>query len=221
MKLMTFYTPSHAEMYNNWFMRSLREVGFPEKDLITVGVDEQLGSGTFRSPGFCETATKKVWAISNQLWEMDEGDILVFSDCDIQFFQPFMPEIEKKLEGADLVAQADMRGFQFICAGFVGMRVTDAMRLMWQFVGHSTPKYPHAEQDQSALNEHKGMVTVDILSRRYWTTGLITMDYWTGWDFEIPEDIIMHHATFAIGIENKIVLMNKVREKVYNRRDKH
>ena len=39
---------------------------------------------------------------------------------------------------------------------------------------------------------------------------------WSGEDFNIPENIVSHHANWVIGIDNKIKIMDIVREK-YNK----
>ena len=51
-------------------------------------------------------------------------------------------------------------------------------------------------------------------SNKYWTVGFSTGGIvWTGQDIVFPDEIIVHHANFTIGVNNKIELMNKVREK--------
>ena len=36
---------------------------------------------------------------------------------------------------------------------------------------------------------------------------------WDGQDFNIPADIIMHHANWIVGVQNKIKLLNLVKDK--------
>jgi len=212
MKLLTFVTPSHSELYEDWFLASLDSIGFNRSDLVTC-FGEQNGSGTFKQPGFCETVTRKAWAIHTQLGKMVDGDILVFSDCDVQFFGPFMAEIEENLESVDVTGQADKRGHQ-VCAGFVAMSVNESTTALWELAALDTHKYPDKEQDQTALNSHLKNMSHNVLSDRYWTVGKIKLAYWDGYDFDIPDDIIMHHANFAVGMDRKLELMDKVYQKV-------
>jgi hypothetical protein len=53
-------------------------------------------------------------------------------------------------------------------------------------------------------------------SNLYWTVGFSTNgEVWNGQDINVP-NIIMHHANFTIGVNNKIKLMSLVRSKINN-----
>jgi hypothetical protein len=57
-----------------------------------------------------------------------------------------------------------------------------------------------------------------FLSTRFFTPGMYSNRIWTSsFDFRVPSSIIMHHANWTIGVENKIAQLKYVRE-LLNRR---
>ena len=52
-----------------------------------------------------------------------------------------------------------------------------------------------------------------FLSKRFFTFGHIVPRPWNGEDFDIRNDILVHHANWVAGIDNKIKILDLVREK--------
>ena len=74
-------------------------------------------------------------------------------------------------------------------------------------------KKNYSLEDQTTLNKHIHMVKSKFLSNKFFTIGQL-IHVWRGQDFEIPYSILMHHANWTEGIDNKIRLLDKVKEKV-------
>ena len=72
-------------------------------------------------------------------------------------------------------------------------------------------------EDQTTLNRHIHMVKHKFLSNKFFTIGHLIYRAWNGEDFNINYPILMHHANWVEGIENKIKILDIVRKKIENR----
>ena len=70
-------------------------------------------------------------------------------------------------------------------------------------------------EDQTTLTDHRGLCRHKFLSRKFFTFGHTMTKPWEGEDFDLPEDVVSHHANWVIGIDRKIKIMDIAREK-YN-----
>lgn len=58
-KIYTFYTTSHKELYEDWFLASLKETN-PNLELIVRNFDQECASGQYMSDGWMDTMHKKM-----------------------------------------------------------------------------------------------------------------------------------------------------------------
>jgi len=68
-------------------------------------------------------------------------------------------------------------------------------------------------EDQTSLNDNLHMVKHKRLSHRFFNVAHYLNGVWNNRDFNIPNDIIIHHANWTIGVQNKIELLKLVRSK--------
>lgn len=213
MKLYTFYSDSHQELYEKYFLKSFKEHNLGDSFELDVTKVEQKGSGDFNSKGFNETMLEKLQVLKRAVLE-NPNKPFVFADCDIQFFKNFHDDILSYIDDTtDLVAQSDNGT---ICAGFFVARGTKVMKKFLDYIYDVTPKYAN---DQVAINANKGRVRYKLLPKdKYFTIASVNgAQVWHGQqDFELPSNILVHHANFTIGVPNKIQLFQYIQHHMKN-----
>ena len=206
MKLYTFYTDSHQSMYEEVFLPSL----IPnEYELIAKKFDQHCPSGDFDSEGWDITMRNKAELILQAI-EDNWGEVFVYVDCDVQFFQPTKDYIIESMGNADLICQNDMHSY---CAGFVAVRANEKTQELYKKVIADTPK---CGDDQRALNgvlrRERRIVKVKKFDNRIFTIAMAERAIWHGKEVTVPNNLLAHHANWTVGIENKLKLMEMVRK---------
>jgi len=205
MKVYTYYTESHKNMFDNYFSKTIEDL-----EIKAFIGEQECKSGEYYSTGWKTTTMKKVDVFINAVKE-NMGDIFVFSDVDIQFFGPIKDSLLQELGDFDIAIQNDYNGG--LCSGFFICRGNERTLNMFESMKNNGHLYA---EDQYALNMNLHLCKVTVLSTRFWTFGQFG-GQWKGQIFDIPENILMHHANWTEGINNKIKLLDIVREK-YNLR---
>lgn len=215
-KLYAFYTPSHKELVDNWFKPSLQD----EYELVLELHEQECPSGSFMSPGWKKTMHRKLDLILRAIKE-SWGGVFVHSDIDIQFFRPTKDELVKALEHADIVVQRDdPKGG--ICAGFFACRANKKTLQLWQTIKQLVDQNPRMH-DQDYLNvlllKNKiAGLRWDYLPTTFFGGGTLTAKLWTpGRPLPVPEDIMIHHANYTVGVKNKIKQLAYVKQVVERR----
>ena len=204
MKAYTLFSPSHAILYDNYFIRTLPQ----EFELDVTHVPQECSSANFYSEGWATTCYRKVELFYKACKE-NMGGFFVFFDPDIQFFGNVKDIMLEELGECDIACQDDLDTFssgQFIC------RCNDNTLYMFNRMLEN-----YRLEDQTTLNDHLYMCKHKFLSRRFFTYAHFFPGVWQGKDFDIPDDIITHHANWVVGVENKMNILDIVRRK-YNRK---
>lgn len=213
MKLYTFYTDSHKELYEDYFKKTWDENKLDKSFDLVVDYFPQESGGNFMDEGWNLTMKKKVKYILKSI-EDTWGESFIHADCDIQFFGDFKKDIKDKLEKNDLVAQRDE---SLLCAGFFACKSNEKTKELWEKVYNNIDKFGN---DQLALNSLKGDVKTDFLDEKYFNISFVYNGVWTVESKVdanlIPKDIYIHHANWTVGVNNKIKMMNYVRENKNN-----
>jgi len=235
MKLYALYTPSHEIFKDRWFLPTLREA----YELVLEKCEPYCPSGSFMSEGWMKVMSRRIDLILRAVDENPDR-VFVVSDVDIQFFGPTRPAIERFMRGLDFAAQKDasdrlkarmpeMSGH--LCAGFFACRGNEKTRRLWQDVRRYCEENP-GRHDQHALNallngfkarkrRNRYGIRWDYLPPSFFGPGpyLGKGDWHPGREFELPEKILLHHANWTKGIENKLRQLEHVRAKVGRRRE--
>jgi GR25 family glycosyltransferase involved in LPS biosynthesis len=190
------------------FERSLYKV-HPDLEIKYMALDS---AGSYKTPGWLSAMKQKLELIYECLCDADDEDeIFMYSDLDIQFFAPFRSYIEELLMTNDIVFQNDCPEY---CTGFFACKKTDAVKDLFK-TAITLLKYK-SECDQTVINEVIHVfpsIVKYVLPNEFFTVGMHGGKVWDGEEFEIPENIIMHHANWTVGIDNKIKLLEQVRAK--------
>ena len=201
MKLYTIYTPSHKSMYEDYFLKTLPN----EFELISNEIPQECESGEFYEDGWDKTCFRKV-ELFLRACEENMDEIFVYSDVDIQFFGKIKDELIAQLGDFDIACQNDTA--HYYCSGFFICRANKRTLNMFREMVRN-----YSAEDQTTLNKHIHLCRSKFLSPKFFTIGHLLNTAWTGQEFNINGEILMHHSNWVSGINNKIKLMELVREK--------
>ncbi|MEM9022401.1 MAG: putative nucleotide-diphospho-sugar transferase, partial [Bacteroidota bacterium] len=99
------------------------------------------------------------------------------------------------------------------CAGFFICRANDRTITLFRTIRKRLGRFSN---DQMALNHylHAQKVPFKKFDGRVYTVGQTIHKRWEGEPVKVPDNIIVHHANYTVGVNNKIKLMNMVRNQV-------
>ena len=202
----TFYSDSHSELFNNYFLPSFNEHLSESFVLYTMNIEQKCETGEFNTEGFSETMADKLVLIKRAIAD-NKDTPFVYADCDIQFFGDFRNDID--LSGVDIVCQEDRDS---LCAGFFFARGTERFENYIDLIIENNNTVPN---DQILFNEYSNSMNWRLLPRKkYYTVGNFISDVWDGDPIIVPKDVVVHHANYTIGLPNKIKLMNEVKKQL-------
>lgn len=205
MNLFTTFTPSHRCLYENYFLKTLPD----EFNLHVIEDDQQhCKTGSFYQEGWDKTCYKKV-ELFIKACEESMGSHFFYCDVDVQFFGKVAEQLLLEIEDYDIACQEDIGSF---CSGVFICKANETTLNMFK-----TMKDNYVKEDQTTLNNHLYMCKHKKLSHKFFTFGHVVPRPWQGEQFEIPKDILVHHANWVVGIKNKMRIMDYVRERLIER----
>lgn len=226
MKLISTYTESHKVFKDKWFLPSLRD----KYDLELIKCPDSHG-GAYMDKEWSKAVLFKADVIIETI-KKNWGKVFIYSDVDIQFFQPTKNILLKHIANNDIVCQKD-DPFGQLCTGFWAAKANRRVLRVWKQVRKYIPK---EKRDQLVFNkiikrEQRGKRLSAILQNIFYgnckysslpksflSGGILTGKLWEpGMELLVPEDIVLHHANWTMGIENKIAQLKYVRKVVDSR----
>lgn len=210
MNLYTYYSNSHQDIYENYFLKTFYDNKLENNfDLIPFKVKQRSKTGNFDTEGFNTTTKDKINILLDAVHD-NWNDWFIFSDSDVQFFKDFYNDIVlRKKEDVDIIAQQDFGGT--VCTGFFMAKGNERTEALFKKVYDTSDSF----NDQMALNSIKNnFINWDLLplDRYFSIWKLNNGDLWRGEKhFNVPKSIFVHHANYTIGIENKIELLEFVK----------
>jgi hypothetical protein len=208
MKLISIYTESHLVFKENWFVPSLKD-NFD----LRLHFYKGKGSGEFMKKDWLEAVLFKADTIIQSIKDLD-GETLVYSDVDVQFFAPVQPVIEQALGTNDIVCQLS-RPHGELCTGFFVLKANPATRALWEEVRTSIPS---EGRDQPAFNRILRSMThirFDHFPTTIFGGGTFCTKRWQpGEKIHIPLNPCLHHANCTVGLENKFRQLEYVKSVV-------
>ena len=211
MKIYTFLAEGQKFMYENYFLSSLPQDCEPH---ATIHTDPYVDFG---APSFSERARSKLNFMAEVCRE-NLGETIVFADADVQFFGTLKKTLLEELGEFDIACQQGGVYTCFgLCTGFFVCRCNDVTLKLF---GNMQRFF--RRDDQYSLNEQRWICKHKCLSpSRFFTIGhvmLLNQHWEPGIDFDIPAQLLVHHASGAIGLEKKLKLLDAVRMKVNNKK---
>lgn len=205
MKAYCFYTPSHSVFYKDWFKPSASK----EFDIVPYEYPEQISkSSEYAKNGWRETQYNKTLYWKKAV-EDNMGDIIICCDVDIQFLNKSKNYLVGALKDGDLAFQQNQKGGK-ICSGFFVCRCSLVTQNFFEIVARRLKKIMHIDgggeqyEMQKLIEEpwYKDKINLVKLSHdRIWTPG---KNYENFAELNIPEEIMVHHANWTEGKDNKL-----------------
>lgn len=213
-------TPSHEILRDKYFLPSIKD----DFEVIIENANQTCSSSSFMSQGWTKTTIKKVDLIIKAIHD-NWGSFFVFSDLDIQFFQPMEETITTLLGDNDLIIQKNCPS-GVLCTGFFVCKANEKTLALWSDVKKIMENNPE-QSDQITLNQcikrnsakNPYDVKWDYLPITFFGGGTLTGTSWfPGKKLSIPKGIFMHHANWTKGIKNKIAQLKYVKAEVEKQR---
>jgi len=197
----TFFTETHR-IFLKYFLNTFPFD--PDIDLNIQFMPQECVTGEFEDTGWMKTMTRKVQYILTSFNELKNGDIFIHSDADIVFLKPYKDNILQELGDKDIIFQSDVGT---ACMGFFVCRVNEKTKKLFTTLLQILPEHKHDQHAVNFLLKNNNELKASLLSRRFFNYGFNGRHY-TGEDTIIlPSDIILLHANFTVGIENKTKLL--------------
>lgn len=202
-KMILIYTPSHYVLRDQWFLPTLQD----DFELEHHDLSQVCKSASFMEAGWLDLMHQRLDILIKAISE-NMGDIIVYSDVDIQFFRPFKDLIYPMMENKDILVQRN-RPIGSVCAGFYFCRCNEKTLKLHHNIKQYMLTHP-GSNDQDGMDYLLRINNVDdiswaLLPDEFYNPGMRTGKRWSPGDqLTIPNTIILHHACWTVGIENKI-----------------
>lgn len=240
MRFCATYSDSHRPFLDKFFLKTFPfESGV---SLILERMPQKCSTGWLFAEGWRDQMIEKQKFINKNLQTFFVDEILVFCDVDISFYGDVKEDLIECLGDNDIAFMKDHNSDQFgRCGGFFILNSNDKMRNLFgqvlsnlsSFNEREATTFNTSEQQtiNSALNSMPDLKWT-YLPSRYYTHGLYTEGlknfseenqsglWWENKDEEekenvfIPDDMKVHHANWASGVDNKMGLL----EFIYNKK---
>jgi hypothetical protein len=208
MKLFTCLTPSHTSLFERHFEPSvaLSGLGLQPPRLLP-----ERAESAYDTPGFRRSCELKIDYLLEAL--STETEPFVFSDVDVCFYGSV---VEDLLELADpdfgrqgVLFQSD--GPERACSGFMLWHPSSSTRDLVGSVRKVMTDQELMDQDafHHVMRERK--MHPALLPERYWTVGRMGQRWLPGMTVRPPKNLLMHHANWTVGVENKLRLLAAVK----------
>lgn len=223
MKLFTSYTDSHIPMMEEFFLPTL-PTGI---ELVKYHVPNIFG-GNMVGKDWRKIAIARWEWLVDELNKQEKGSIVLFTDVDIQWFDPdFVSKVPELLGDNDAAYQHDL--IREACCGFHIIRCSEQSIAFYELVKNELKRKDFGGlQDQLALNEllPSGIIRYCLLPAHVvWTTrrehggcfasGIDSIFGYGEPDrhtFVVPNDIMVHHSNWNTNIVTKTEVLHRVRE---------
>lgn len=153
------------------------------------------------------------WLVERRLHLLESHtEVFATSGIDTEFWRDAVPDLSARMNGLlsyDLLGADDNPGPTRLCSCLYVMRPTEELKALMRRV-LDDPRCGN-EPDDPILNEHRDMVHWCALPHDlYWNT----LCPWKAGDAlpPLPKNVIWTHANYTVGLENKLALMDAVRE---------
>lgn len=187
MKLFCCYTPAHEILLKDYFLPTVPQ----EFKVVATKIDLQ-GPGDFLSTEFLRCISEKMRLVVQSL-EDHRGEVIVWSDIDIQFFDLQSARLVKELGDHDIAFQREGQRVTDINAGFVVCRANEKVCAFFEEVKRRLLQRPEVNE-QFVMNELLRK-NPQILSWTYLPWPYYARTH--GWP--PPQNLALYHANATPG----------------------
>lgn len=204
--LWSLLTPSHEGLAREFFLRTLPEDCRAE--LHRVNAQPVV----YGDPGWQRVVVHKFDLLERAFARHPDGEVFVLSDVDIRFYRPFAADLRRRIAGLDLLFQDNHPGepsaIEHLCTGFVAVRSGSGARRLFRraraiVAERDTPRIGDQRATIQALRETPEQLRIGFLPTTYWVPFRHGEHWRPGAPLTPPEGIVLHHANWTYGNENK------------------
>lgn len=221
MKIYTTFTESHKPFFDNYFLPTYKEQNKNKDFSLYVSEMNQISqNGSYNTYGFRQSTSDKLKVIIQSI-DDNKGERIIYSDPDVQFFDGFRDDILKYKEiepDVDVFCQCDTPKCPenvILCTGFMVIKCNDITKKAFSDALEHIDKFEH---DQYAFNyfARKTLNWRTFPEDKYYTIAYNTGNaVWNGEEYTgIPKNILMHHANWTVGVQNKIKLLEYIKREL-------
>lgn len=207
MKIYTILSDSHKFLFDEFFLKSLLEHE-PDAELITINQKQICSTGSYYDNGWKESMEQKVDTYLEAVNSNDQ--FFIWSDVDIQFYDKFIDTCIKELGTYDIAFQEGVG--QEYCAGFFIAKINDSTKRFFELIKKEYNRY---SCDQQAINSNIRLVNANFLSHKFLNISFQHRQ-WNGQNISLKEKPILFHANYTVGLQHKIMLLEKINYLIKN-----
>lgn len=208
MRLVTYYTPSHAEMCQRFVLD--RAGAFSE--VVSIEYDQTCPSGAFKEAGWNRCMDDKLETLLRL--PLDAQPTL-YVDADVAIF-PGLAEWAthhvRRMQFDEIAYSDDVVQW---CAGVMLFRPTDKTRAWWSLVASMSQLLDQPDQDVIHVLRTYGKrlpVPMSVMPGtrvcNWATCGNQTV--WSGEPLTVPTTCVAWHANWTVGIDMKTKMLEQV-----------
>jgi hypothetical protein len=212
MRLVTYYTDTHAEMCKRYVLSR----AWKFDDVQATHCQQRCPTGAFKSDGWNACMLDKLECL---LRLPQDGQATLYVDSDVVL----MPGLSEWCEQA--IRDADFDEIQYSddvvqwCAGVMLFRSTARVHAWWRMIADLSPVWKLPDQDvihqlRMQSEQMRGTLPVpmseisgDVVSN--WAT-IGNRSVWNGEAFTVPPTCLAWHANWCVGVEAKAEMLRRV-----------
>ncbi len=214
MKIYCLYSPSHKRLFADYFLPSVPD----ELSVCSFVQKEQQGNGDYANGGgwlYHVGSKLDLWA---EACRDNIGEVFICADVDLQFFGPVKDVILSLMGDNDVLTQMNSPK-QESCTGFMACCGSERLAVFWEKTKAQMIEVNDVWfSDQEAFNLLRDEIKWEHLPfDQFYTIGMLLPHNGWVWDpsqpvAKVPRKILMHHANWTVGKNNKRILLDKVRD---------
>jgi hypothetical protein len=212
MKIHTVVSESHKPLLDI-YRASLRAVE-PNAEL-TVHVIGQHGEGRYGTEDYNKALLEKLDAMEEI--SRNESGPYIFAECDIVWLRPFVATIKKLMDEAPGDVLFQQHGAESVkrwaCTGLYATPGGAKLVPVWAKVKSLMPEIKDEEAALDAWSK-KHPWRWGYLPESFWNHGFLNELWNPGDPLPIPADAFCLHASWTVGVQNKLAMMNKALETI-------
>jgi hypothetical protein len=212
MRLVTYYTDTHAEMCKRYVLSR----AWKFDDVQATHCQQRCPTGAFKSDGWNACMLDKLECL---LRLPQDGQATLYVDSDVVL----MPGLAEWCERA--IRDAHFDEIQYSddvvqwCAGVMLFRSTARVHAWWRMIADLSPVWKLPDQDvihqlRMQSEQMRGTLPVpmsgisgDVVSN--WAT-IGNRSVWSGEAFTVPPTCLAWHANWCVGVEAKAEMLRRV-----------
>jgi hypothetical protein len=198
----TFFSDSH-KIFLKYFLNT-----FPFDETIDLSIryiPQECASAKYEAEGFNKSMKRKVAFINDTLDELKDDDIFIFTDPDVVFVKPYKNLFLEEMADSDIIFQSDR---YTACMGVFMCKVSERIKFFFRDLYNNLDNFIHDQEAANYLLKVKNYnLKIKLFSHKVFNYGFLDYRYEGENVINFPDDIVLMHANYTVGVENKTKLI--------------